>query len=105
MKAKEKILVTSIFSFSYNVFLKDLSLSGREKSGLCGKELVDDRGKLSFSCNDYHSFMFNPIQKKKNLVFMTLGEKSFENIVGKLEDAGNQCFFLQSQCFPPCLEI
>ena len=35
---KEKMLVTSIFSFSHNVF-KSLFLQGRYKSGLCVKEL------------------------------------------------------------------
>ena len=38
MWEKEKMLVTSIFSFSYNVF-KGLPFEGRKKLGLCGKEL------------------------------------------------------------------
>ena len=36
---KEKMLVTSIFSFSHNVFKRLLSWS-RLQSGLCGKELI-----------------------------------------------------------------
>ena len=35
---KEKMLVTSIFSFSHNIFKRHLP-QGLEKSGLCGKEL------------------------------------------------------------------
>ena len=36
---KEKMLVSSIFSFSHNVF-KRLLFQGRQKLGLCGKELT-----------------------------------------------------------------
>ena len=32
---------------------------------------------------------------------MTIGDKSFENIVGKGENAGNQHFLLFPQCFLP----
>ena len=37
MWEKEKMLVTSIFSFSHNVF-KSFLIHGRYKAGLCGKE-------------------------------------------------------------------
>ena len=37
---KREMLVTSIFSFSHNVFKIGLSY-GREKSGLCGEELTE----------------------------------------------------------------
>ena len=37
-KKKEKMLVTSIFSFSHNVF-KRVPIQGRENSGLCSEEL------------------------------------------------------------------
>ena len=39
IREKEKMLVTSIFSFSHNVFKRSL-LQGCEKLGLCGKELI-----------------------------------------------------------------
>ena len=38
MWEKEKMLVTSIFSFSHNAF-KGIYRLGREKVGLCGQEL------------------------------------------------------------------
>ena len=37
---KDKMLVTSIFSFSLNVF-EGLLTQGRQKSGLCGKDLME----------------------------------------------------------------
>ena len=40
LQAMEKTLVTSIFSFSHHVF-KSLLSQGRQKSGLCGKELTN----------------------------------------------------------------
>ena len=39
MWEKEKMLVTSIFSFSHNI-VKRLLSQGRQKSGLCGEELI-----------------------------------------------------------------
>ena len=42
MWEKEKMLVTSIFSFSHNVF-KSLLLQGPKKSELCGKEVSKQR--------------------------------------------------------------
>ena len=39
---KEKMLVTSIFSFTHNVF-KRLLFQGHEKLGLCGKELKPEK--------------------------------------------------------------
>ena len=41
---KVKVLVTSIFSFSHDVF-KSLFFSGSLKSGVCGKELISWRKK------------------------------------------------------------
>ena len=44
------MLVTNIFSFSHSVF-QSLPLWGREKSGLCGKELnITQREKASEIC-------------------------------------------------------
>ena len=38
---KEKMPVTSIFSFSHNVFIRLFLFGGRHKSGLCGKEWIN----------------------------------------------------------------
>ena len=40
LRGKEKMLVTSIFSFCHYVF-KKLLFQGRQKSGLCGKGLMN----------------------------------------------------------------
>ena len=63
------MLVTSIFSFSHNVFKRLLS-QGRQKSGLCGKEL------------------------------MTLLKKASENNVGKEENTADQHFLISPPCLP-----
>ena len=60
---KEKMLVTSIFSFSHNVF-KSLLLRGCKKSGLCGKVLIETGkekqcGRRTMRENS-HSPFFNP---------------------------------------------
>ena len=73
------MLVTSIFSFSHNVFKSSLFL-GRSKLGLCGKELT-------------HSHTMTP--------FEALGNKPFENTMGKEEIARNEQFLLFPQCFLP----
>ena len=47
------MLVTSIFSFSFNVFKSPL-FQGRQKSGLCGKELIYEMHKKQYInvCNN-----------------------------------------------------
>ena len=66
---KEKLLVTSNFSFSYSVF-KRLVLQTRKNQGLFGKGLSV-------------RFVFKKVQ----------------NSVGKGENANNQHFYLLPQCF------
>ena len=69
---KEKLLVTSKFSFSHSVF-KRLVLQTRKNLGLFGKGLI-----------------LNP----EHYVIGTLDQKTFENILGKRENVGNQRFLL-----------
>ena len=76
---KEKLLVTSNFSFSHRVF-KRLELQTRKNQGLFRKGL-----------NLYHT-----IRLLKNV-----GMKGFKNIVGKGEKAGNQHYLLFPQGFLP----
>ena len=52
-REKKKMLVTSIFSFSYNVF-KRLPFQGRLKSGLYGKELSSVKILLNELAPDMH---------------------------------------------------
>ena len=48
----------------------------------------------------FFSYFFNSLPHKTRLL-TTLGEKPFEKIVGKGENAGNQHFLLFPQCFQP----
>ena len=73
------MLVTSIFSFSHNVF-KSLLFQGHSKSGSCGKELTLSQTSPGFTCLAY---------------------KSFKNTVGKGEIARNGQFLLFTQYFSP----
>ena len=73
---KEKMLVTSIFSFSHNVF-KRVFTQGSQKSGLCGKE-------LTFTL--------------EILILTHQHWTAFENIVGKGEFARNEHFLLFAHC-------
>ena len=79
LREKEKMLVTSIFSFSHNVF-KRLLFQGCLKSKLCGKELTH-----------YHTMSHFDALK----IYIAV-----ENIVRKGEIACSRQFLLFSQCFP-----
>ena len=95
------MLVSSIFSFSHNVF-KWLFLQGHYKSGLCGKELNLFTTKLIMGFIQQYAqhtgviLVINPFPNKP-----WLKNKSFENTVGKGEIACNKQFLLFSQCFLP----
>ena len=81
---KEKLLVTSNFSFSHSVF-KRLVLQTSENQGLCGKGLTQ-----------FQHFDGEPLSDKS--VFTCL--QSFENTVGgKREIACNEQFLFVPQCF------
>ena len=77
---KEKMLVTSIFFFSHIVF-KRLNFQDCKKSGLYGNE-------------------FNPFPTQRHPL-MPLGNKPFENTMGKGEIARNEQFLVFPQCFLP----
>ena len=79
MWQKEKLLVTSNFSFSHIVF-KRLGLQTRKNQGLFGKGLTL-----------YHTIptLNNP------------EEEGLENTVGKGENARDEQFLLFPQCFLP----
>ena len=54
--------------------------------------------------NLFHTIpTFKDLGQKRSLVFTTLEENSFENILGRRENTGNQHFFLIPQCFLPFL--
>ena len=72
---KEKLLITSNFSFSHSVF-----------KGVIVWEWVN----LGFFVDPF---------SKQSLVFTFLQYKSFENSVGKGENARNEQFLLFPQCF------
>ena len=71
---KKKMLDTSIFFFSHNVF-KGLFPPVRQKSSLCGNGLTQ--------------------------ILTTLKKRHFENILKKGENAGDQHFLHFQQCFQP----
>ena len=79
LSEKEKLLVTSSFSFSfsYSVF-KRLVSQGRQKVSLCGSGLS-----LSYTSPGFYVSPY----------------KSFENTVGKGEIARDEQFLLFPQCF------
>ena len=74
MWKKEKMLVTSIFSFFPQCFTKGIFLKIIKKSGLCGKELNLQH---SYVC----TYMYIPLKQQR------LHYNSFENTVGKGEIA------------------
>ena len=74
------MLVTSIFSFTHNVFDSHL-FEGHKNSELCGKE-----------------FQLFTTQSR---LLTTPRKKPAKIIVGKEENAGNQHFLLFPQCFLP----
>ena len=80
----EKLLVTSNFSFSHNVF-KRLVSQGRQKASLCGNGL-----KLH---QLYYPLPDNPDFQRP------LAKYLFEKIVWKEENAGDQHVILVQQCF------
>ena len=90
---KEKMLVTSIFSLSYNIFKRFL-FQDFQKPALCGKGLNCVHSVVKWGL---HLYPF----PKQALVFMCLQYKSFENTVGKGEIARNEQFLLFPQFFPP----
>ena len=61
---KEKMLVTSIFSFSHNVFKSHL-FQGCQKSGLCGEELNDS----FFQNRNYKEFSIKYLQRQDNFLW------------------------------------
>ena len=93
-REKEKLLITSNFSFSHSVF-KSLVLQTRKNRGLSGKGLI--------WCKGAKPQVFNPFQKQA-LVFTCLKYKSFENTVGKGEIARNEQFLLFPTVFSTFLE-
>ena len=90
------MLVTSIFSFSHNVF-KRLLLQGREKSGLCGKGLNRKENACQISnikLNVHQSMTVS--MERLNMLTHSHTMTPFENIVGKKEN----CFYKQFLLFP-----
>ena len=89
----EKILVTTIFSFSYDVFkLKALSL-GLQKLSSCVNSVTNNK---ILDLTKLKAFADDKINVTQTLKF-TLGR--VENIVGIGENAGYQHFLLFLQCF------
>ena len=82
MTEKEKLLVTSNFSFSQNIFQGYISYM-RQNAALSG----------------------NGLNLSQALVFIYLQYKSFENTAGKGEIACKEQFLLFPQCFLPFGEL
>ena len=115
---KEKLLVTSNFSFSCSVF-KRLVLQTRKNQGLLGKgyaDLLYCRSLLHKLFRSLHNeitfdaFTFEVIADcmlnlepftTQSQLLTTLGKKALENILGKGENAGNQHFLLFPKWFLP----
>ena len=85
---KEKLLVTSYFSFSHSVF-KRLVLQTHKNKGLFAQIVRFD------------FYRITNIGENGALVFTCLQYKSLENTVGKGEIACNEQFLLFPQCFLP----
>ena len=83
---KEKLVYTSNFSFSHNVF-KRLVLQTCKNKGLFGEGLTI-----------YQAAIFNPLLHKI-LILTHQQQTAFENIVGKEEIARNEQFLRFPQCF------
>ena len=107
---KEKLPVTSNFSFSNNVFRSSLLL-------MCQNEYRWSKGlKLNvyISCShdeslhlwfDFHeTYITAKLFTTQCLLLITLTEKLLENNVGKGENGGNQHFVLSPQCLLPIPE-
>ena len=116
---KEKMLVTSIFSFSHNVFRRPLN-KGLLKVIFCGKELIKSfvgmilmgtHNGVWNRTNGYRieslPLVWRPVYGEYLTLYhtiptlMTLEKKPFENIVGKGENAVDQHILLFPQCFYP----
>ena len=94
----EKLLITSNFSFSHNVFYPIWHLFFYFECTLkCHLQFVWDQSKILSSGNGligYHTIT-------QFRLLMTVRKKPLENIVGKVENAGNQHFLLFPRCFLP----
>ena len=91
---KEKLLVTSNFSFSNSVF-KRLILQTRKNQGLFGKELT-----LYQTTKFWTSPSRKTVDNKINVTYkMNLVMGRLENSVGKGENAGHQHYLLFPHCF------
>ena len=107
----------SNFSISHSVF-KRLVLQTSKNQGLFGKGLREtiQNTFISKLCPFFNLDILSSIKhatakrwhshavllfNSESRLLMTLYKKPFENIVGKLENAGNQHFLLFPQCFLP----
>ena len=94
---KGEKLVTSFFSFSYNIFYPF-------KNKLQFFSNIYFANFKSFSLNQSKNILFNKIVlpfPKQALVFTCLQYKSFENTLVKGEIAYNKQYLLFPQCFQP----
>ena len=98
---KEKLLVSSNFSFFHSVFKRPV-LQTRKNQGLFGKGLkviCEDNIKIPpYPFTTIPSFKsLNPFLNKPTCLLY----KSFENMLGKGQIAGNEQFLLFPKCFLP----
>ena len=98
MWEKEKLLITSNFSFFHSVFKRLVLQTQKKKQDLFGKGLT-----LYLICQSWGSF--NSTAKKKKIGCQKYGQiwiqlsDLVENIVGKEEIASYEQFLLFPQCF------
>ena len=89
LRKKEKMLVTSIFSFSHNIF-KKLHFQGCLKSGLCGKELIVDTKCHNNVMVEYKACnSLRILTKCQNICVFLKREDSEEHLSCLLECVGN----------------
>ena len=114
---KEKLLVTSNFSFSHNVFLSYISQCflyicsvscGNGLSPFC-QSTCQNKSNLAIKITSYnsqpHVKSVSPFPNKPWFLCVYNRSTSLENTVRKGEIASNEQFLLFPQCFPPAWRI
>ena len=98
MVKKEKLLVTSNFSFSHDVFYSYISIV-HQNAALCGNGLTLYQTTKIVDFSKLEAFADNKINVTQKLKF-ALGRVDLQNIVGKGENAGNKFqLFVICKCF------
>ena len=92
------MLVTSIFSFSHNVFRK-LLFQGHKNFGLCSKELALSHMTNLIEWSKLKAFTGNDLNVDQMIIYVL--DKA-EKMVGNGENAGNQILVLCGKGLRQC---